>query len=626
MAPFRLALISMPWPLANRPSIQLAALKSFLLRERPDIEVHCYHLYVEVANLLQVQNYNIIAERTWAAESVYGYLLNPDKQNDNVKLFRKELKRAKGAVSLELPEIASKIELLHRDKHLPLPWHSYDLIGFSICLCQLTSSLYMIRALRLLLPECRIVAGGSACAGELGRSLLAQLPEIDFVISGEGELPLLQLVSHLQNGDMENLDSCPGLWWRDSNGSIRGGGIQQLDDLAQLPPGDFEDYFKQLHALADLANLIPSLPVETSRGCWWHRFTPAAGGRGCRFCNLNLQWQGYRSKKPYQVVHEIEQLSRGHAILKFFFVDNILDPDLLDEIFEQLYSLGSSLELFVELRASVSLPQLIRMRRAGVTEAQIGIESLSTRLLRKFNKGTTAIQNIEIMKHCETLGIRHHSNLLCGFPGSDEEDVAETLENLQYVQYYQPLRLVRFWLGQNSPVALSPARYGIRRLSNHPNYRLLLPGSLGDTLCLMLKTYHGDRTRQKGLWRPVNRQLKKWQQHYSSCRNAHNHMPILSYRDGSDFLLIRRRHADKETETFRMRQTSAAIYRYCETVQPMAAIRESFPHFSLDHIQTFIKDMVRRRLMFQEKDRVLSLAVNEEPHRLLCGHRAPLSQ
>ncbi len=315
----------------------------------------------------------------------------------------------------------------------------------------------------------------------------------------------------------------------------------------------------------------------------------------------------------------MKELAAKHASLKFFFVDNILDTGKLNELFSCIRSLDRGFEIFTELRASISRQELIGMRQAGVSQVQIGVEALSTRLLRKINKGTTTIQNIETMKHCEELGIQHLSNIMLGFPGSDAEDVAETLDNLKFVAPYQPLRKVRFWLGQNSPVALNPERYGIRRIANHPYYQRLLPDSLANSLCLMVKTYVGDRTLQKRLWRPVTREIDNWRQHYESLRRHHFPAPLLGYRDGGDFLLIRRRKDSTEVETFRLRGSSRAIYRFCETRRTLAEIRRQFPRFSLDQLQDFISDMVAKRLMFQEGKQVLSLAVNEEPHRVLCG-------
>jgi ribosomal peptide maturation radical SAM protein 1 len=447
--------------------------------------------------------------------------------------------------------------------------------------------------------------------------LLANLPEIDFVVSGEGELPLLELINRIKKDDLQG-DESSGLLWRDEQGNIRGGELKQLPDLNDLPVPEYRDYFDELSRQPRLANLVPSLPLETSRGCWWHRVKKGSVERACKFCNLNLQWRGYRSKEPLQVAGEMEELAAQYASLKFFFVDNILDNNKLHELFRCIDDVKRDFEIFTELRASASRSELIQMRRTGVTQVQVGIEALSTRLLRKINKGTTAIQNIEIMKHCEELGIRHLSNLMLGFPGSDDEDVAETLNNLRFVLPFRPLRKVRFWLGQNSPVALHPEKHGIRSISNHPHYQRLLPDSLADSLCLMVKTYVGDRTRQKKLWRPVAREIERWQQRYESLRRQHFPAPLLSYRDGGDFLLIRRRGEGSEMETFRLRGSSRAIYRFCETCRTLGEIRRKFPRFSSDKLQTFISHMVAKLLMFQEGKRVLSLAVSEEPHKVLC--------
>jgi ribosomal peptide maturation radical SAM protein 1 len=463
------------------------------------------------------------------------------------------------------------------------------------------------------------VVGGSSCAGELGHSLLSHVPQIDFVISGEGELPLLELIEQLGN-NLETEHHCPGLLWRDARGQVRGGGVSQLPDLSELPLPDYRDYSQELSRQPQLRQLIPELPVETSRGCWWHRAVPGSVGRACRFCNLNLQWRGYRSKSPLQVASEMEALAKRHAGLKFSFVDNILHPSHMDEMFARIAALGRELEIFTELRASVSRQQLSRMRLAGVTQVQIGIESLSSRLLKKIDKGTTVIQNIQAMKHCEELGIQHRSNLLLGFPGSDDEDVAETLENLTFVTAYQPLRKVRFWLGQNSPVALCPERHGIRRIANHPNYDLLLPDGLAASLCLMVKTYVGDRTRQQRLWGPVAREVTRWQQDYQRRRQQFS-VPLLGYRDGGDFLLIRRRGKDHEQETFRLRGASREIYLFCDTVRSLAEIQTTFPRFPADRLQGFISDLRDKRLMFQGRNQVLSLAISENPQRFLAADR-----
>ncbi|MDH3928240.1 MAG: hypothetical protein OEV22_09895, partial [Deltaproteobacteria bacterium] len=58
---------------------------------------------------------------------------------------------------------------------------------------------------------------------------------------------------------------------------------------------------------------------------------------------------------------------------------------------------------------------------------------------------------------------------------------------------------------------------------------------------------------------------------------------------------------------------------FCETRRTLEEIRREFPRFSSDKLQTFISHMVGKLLMFQEGRQVLSLAVSEEPHKVLCG-------
>jgi ribosomal peptide maturation radical SAM protein 1 len=480
----------------------------------------------------------------------------------------------------------------------------------------------MLQEIRINHPNTNIVIGGSGCAADLGKSLLTHISEIDFVVSGEGEMALLDLINRIKNLHVPGGDS-GGLLWRDKKGRIRGGEVKQLPDLNKLAVPDYDDYFNQLSQQPRLANVIPTIPMETSRGCWWHRYSSASVDRACRFCNLNLQWRGYRSKEPGQVAREMEWLANKHVSLKFSFADNILDKRKLNSLFRSVKDLGRDFEIFTELRATATYDDLVRMRQAGVTQVQIGIEALSTRLLRKINKGTTTIQNIEILKHCQELGIQHSSNLMLGFPTSDAEDVEETLTNLKFVLPYQPLRTVRFWLGQNSPIYFHPEQYGLRRIANHPYYQRLLPDSLADSLCLMIKTYVGDRTKQRKLWRPVAVEVARWQRQYKSLRQQHFPAPLLSYRDGENFLLIRRRTENYEMDTFRLRGSSRGIYRYCETRRTVNQILQKFPGSSSDKLENFISHMVGKRLMFREGDQVLSLAVREESHRPLCKAERP---
>ena len=442
---------------------------------------------------------------------------------------------------------------------------------------------------------------------------------VNGLINGEGELPLGQLVGWLKASS--KADDWPAI-----NGVItpkiaaKGQDkivFNQLHSLNDLPPPDYDDYFALLKSLGPDKVFFPVLPVETSRGCWWQK-TAARGktasqrsgdAAGCAFCNLNLQWRGYRHKEPSRVVNEIDLLTGRHQTLSVTMVDNVLPKTSARDVFKKIGDLKKDLHLFAEIRANTSGSDLAVMRSAGLQELQIGIEALSTSLLKKLNKGTTTIQNLEIMRNCEALGIVNNSNLILHFPGSDEQDAAETLRNLEFALPFRPLQTVNFWLGLGSPVWQNPKTYGIQAVFNHPNWSRLFPRQIFKSMTYMIQAYRGDLEFQRKLWQPVKNRVAEWQNIYAAYQREPVRSPGLSFRDGRDFLIITQRQHQGDPIKHRLVGTSRLIYRYCLQHRSLERIRSQFPAFAEDKIVLFLKMMVAKKLMFEENSQYLSLAV-----------------
>ena len=602
----RVALLSTPWPLFNRPSLQLGTLKAYLQKEVSELQVDAHHLYVGVAEALGYDVYKFISERSWLSEACYAALLYPEREEIiggfwsrhardlSPKADFKDLCRSLKEISVRLLGSA--------------PWTSYPLIGFSVCYGQLTSSLYFIRQIKKLSPHSRIVAGGSSCAGRMGESLLRAFPEIDFVVNGEGEIPLLRLVRSLSAGS-ENGTGPEGLGLLTrGSGSVEG--FSQVGRLDDLPAPDYTDYFEHLETLSEPKRFLPRLPVEMSRGCWWGRSMLPQQTRGCAFCNLNLQWEGYRSKSPGKVVKEIDSLTDRYELLSVSFMDNLLPPKNLQSLFETLAGLGKDFRFFAEIRATTSLDELLAMGAAGVYEVQVGIEALSTRLLQKLNKGTTTIQNLEIMKNCEAPNVPDlTSNLITQFPGSEERDVEETLRTLSFALPFRPLKGTPFWLGYGSPVWHHPEAFGIGKIRNHPFYRHLFPPEILSQLRLLFQGYEGGMKKQQRLWAKVTQGLRAWRTAYDSLHSTSNRDPILSYQEGRTYLIIRERRLNADDRTHRLRGSSRQIYLFCERSRSLSEIVERFAGFGEEKILPFLDMMVDKKLMFREGERFLSLAV-----------------
>jgi ribosomal peptide maturation radical SAM protein 1 len=603
-------LVSAPWPLYSRPSIQLGTLKSYLKCQFPQLRVQALPFYLKVAERIGYGVYQAISERTWLAESVYGALLFPERKEEIERIFSREAKGKAGLDGLDFQTLLSQVKEVSEALEGGVDWGRVGIAGFSVCLCQLTSSLYFISRIKERLPDMPVVVGGSMFSGDSARQLIEAFAEVDFVVHGEGEVPFSRLVRHLREGQgNDQLPSIPGIISRKAQKGDSPPTFCQLPDLSTLPPPDYDEYFQLLKTFALEKRFFPTLPAEVSRGCWWRSSKHSARAKGCAFCNLNLQWEGYRSKDVPQVVSEVDYLTSKHKTLSVAFMDNLLPLKNSDELFLQLRRLEKDFRLFAEIRATTPLKILRAMKAAGTDKVQVGIEALSSKLLRKLNKGTSAIQNVEIMKHCEALGIENISNLIFHFPGSDAEDVEETLWSLEFVLPFRPLRFVHFWLGLGSPVWQAPRRFGLTAVFNHPNYDRLFPRSISRSMKFMIQSYRGDLGYQRKLWRPVKKRMRAWKKVYQDLHSGPWRTPALSYRDGREFLIIRQRRPDAEPLTHRLLGTSRKIYLFCEKNRSLKKILDSFPGMDEAKIRSFLKMMVDKRLMFEENGRYLSLAV-----------------
>jgi len=609
--PKKILLVSTPWPLYTRPSIQLGALKAYISFRLPEVTVEAHHFYLILAEAIGYKRYHAISERTWLAESIYAALLYPQRFRQVEKLFFRETHHSPLLTKTEFKKLTIQVEKTSREFIERIDWQGIDLAGFSVSLCQLTSSLYFIKTMKQKHPGLITVIGGSSFSSNSASSILKIFPEIDAVVTGEGELPFYNFIQNLDRFKSKNrFPNIKGAHTRLSRTAEKfHRGFSQIESLEDLPIPDYDDYFELLKSFHPQKSFFPTLPLEISRGCWWKRTTTREKSSGCAFCNLNLQWSGYRSKKPSQVISEIDHLTTTHKALSLAIADNVLPGDSSGEIFNQLKTLQKDLRLFCEIRAETPPARLKSMRDAGMQEVQVGIEALSTRLLKKLKKGTTAIQNLEIMKNCEALGLINISNLILNFPGSDPKDVNETLKNLEFALPYRPLKVVPFWLGLDSPVWQNPADYGIKAVFNHPNWRYLFPAAIYRNLPFMIQAYRGDVGIQKKIWQPVRKMVETWSDKYHELHKDPSFSPILSFRDGREFLIIRQRRYLTEPMTHRLVGPSRLIYLFCQHFRPLKRIRAQFSSISEDKIVAFLKMMVDKKLMFEENEKYLSLAV-----------------
>lgn len=185
---------------------------------------------------------------------------------------------------------------------------------------------------------------------------------------------------------------------------------------------------------------------------------------------------GYRQKQPEQVIAEITELAAATGIRRFGMTDNIMPISYYTTLLPALAKADLSLDIFYEQKANISLDKVLALKAAGVNGIQPGIESLQDDLLRLMKKGTTAKQNIALLRYARSVGISAAWSILSGFPGGNEDWYEEMVHIVPLIVHLQPpAGVARLNFDRFSPYFDKAADYGITALYPLPGYREAFP-------------------------------------------------------------------------------------------------------------------------------------------------------
>ena len=597
----KIALIAPPWQLFHRPSVQIAALKAFLKENRPEYRVRNFHPYLFVAESMGMKAYHRISQSGWASEAVCSAMLFPEKRTSASKLIEKALRdreRGRGknkGPGINVDSVIFSTEKALRDYLDRLPLDQLQLVGITACLNQFTAALFLASIIKKRFPGIPVLLGGSSCSGKAGPSVLNNFPWIDYVVGGEGEIPFTGLCDYIAGRTTVFPD---GVLAREEGKDLPDVcSMVQLKDLDSLPAPDYDDYFREKALLRTSVSFQPDLCVEASRGCWWGR---------CNFCNLNIQWEKYRAKGVTHVADEVKKISERYGCLDFAFMDNALPPRDAPAIFRALSRHNRDYSFFAELRTGYSRNDMETMARGGLMDLQIGIEALSSSLLKRLNKGSRVIDNVAAMRHALEWGINLQGNLILNFPGSTLEEAEETFKNLDWLWPFTPLKPVSYWLGSGSPVAEYPEKFSISGIRSDLRYERLFPDSYMEDFSPLILAYRGDKLKQKNIWKGVREKLLFWEEARRQLNSREN---MLSYRDGGGFLIIRQILPDGRVIHHRLSGFSRQLYLDAMDIK---SIRElAGKRCSETEAGKFFNDLASKRLVFMEEKQVISLAVHE---------------
>lgn len=585
-----LLLISMPFNSVKVIGVQLPILETYAAQQ--GIAVESRYLYLKYADTLGVYFYDKLAFKPYYSEIFFSALLFPEHFYDRFSEIKHTF--ADFLTDEEIQKIPVILKKVSDQIIQEIQWTNYKLVGFTINYGQLIPSLYMARQIKKSNPEVKIVFGGSRVTGALGVNILTH-SEVDFAISNDGEEALCLLYKNLDQPDYFNC--LPGLIYRQGEMVQFNPSGKQMN-LNTLPTCNYDSYFNELHnSSSELQNytlLNAYLPIEFSRGCWWKK---------CSFCNLNLQHQKYRQKPTEKTVKELIELSNKYLWNKFIFTDNCVPRNALKDFLNKLIESERDFEIFMELRAGVfERKDFPILRKAGVKMIQVGVESFSNSLLEKMKKGTTAIENIAILKYCQENNIYVDYNLITSFPTESEADIEETKEAIGYLRNLQPPFSTNFKLGYQSEVYNHLEAYNIATIEVAQLDRLIYP----EELQKKIKGFYYDYTLKEGKGLPGwDEVIDSWRVSFQKTRSKHP----LKYWDCGRFINIQNQIDNNDFLYKLSEKYQCEIFRSCGEIREYDEILQLELDVSIEEINEFLEYMVEEKLFYKEGNKYLALPI-----------------
>ena len=267
-------------------------------------------------------------------------------------------------------------------------------------------------------PEFPIILGG--WHPSLLPKQTLEAPYVDYIVRGQGEDALLELVRHIQAGAAPDL--IPGIGFK-RNGRLVMTAERPLRPLVEMPPKAYE--------LADFD------AYERKCGRRWAMYTSSlACPFNCAYCtNAGVYGRKWNALPPEQFVEETVDLSRRYSLEMLWIVDDnfLVDLDRARGIAEGLVRENShyqwSIQATTNLTSRLTSEDLKLLRRAGLHQICQGAESGSRTVLKAMQKGWQDMESIhESAARCLEAGIRPSFNIIFAFPGETRKERRETID------------------------------------------------------------------------------------------------------------------------------------------------------------------------------------------------------
>lgn len=294
-----------------------------------------------------------------------------------------------------------------------------DFVAASAFTCSSPDAILVVELAKKINPRIQTILGG-VHASFMFQEMFDATPALDFIVRGEGERTIVELLDALTNHT--ELSRVKGIVFRRDGRLTATPDRPLMENLDGLPMAwdilDWNDYKYYIIPGSRLG------AVDTSRGC----------DKECTFCSQQKYWRRkWRARSPEDIVREMLELRDKYDVNVVLFTDDYPTPDrrrwerLLDLLIEK--KVGQY--ILMETRAADIIRDediLRKYRDAGIIHIYVGTEATQQESLDYIKKDLSIEEAKKALALCREHGIITETSMILGFPDETEESIARTLQ------------------------------------------------------------------------------------------------------------------------------------------------------------------------------------------------------
>ncbi|WP_452226626.1 B12-binding domain-containing radical SAM protein [Lacinutrix cladophorae] len=269
--------------------------------------------------------------------------------------------------------------------------------------------------------DCKVIVCSSDATDHYEKYLAAGA---NFIIQGEGEVSLKELVDALSKND--DTTTIQGLVYKQNNEIVKTPKrivTKNLDEFP-LPAWDLVDIDAYKNVWKQSGSKF-TLNIATTRGCPYK----------CNWCAKPIYGNRYNSHSPEYITKHIKYLSETYDVQRFWMCDDIfgLKPNWVQKFNIALKKEKLSISYYIQSRVDLLLKEdtIDALAESGLEEVWVGAESGSQAILDAMDKDTKVEQIYEATRLLKEKNIRVAFFIQFGYLNETREDIAKTISMIK---------------------------------------------------------------------------------------------------------------------------------------------------------------------------------------------------